>query len=491
MTNIDKLKNQLFDTIEKNESNLISDLSRLLQFKTISGTDSGYDYRNEFKDAFDFLEEISNRHNIKFQNIDNSLGIIDYGDGKDIIGALLHIDVVPVDDKWDYPAFGGDVVGNEVYGRGTLDNKGPLMSCLYGMVALSELNIKLKHKIRMIIGTTEEVGDWSEIRKYKENYEMPIFCFVPDAEFPIINGEKGMVNIKFSTSLDSGQRENNFDFEYVKIYGGQRANIIPGSCIIEIIDTKIKDNKEKGELEKVINKSTNKKKDFKCKYEFNNDKITIEIIGKSAHGSQPWNGINAITNAIDFLSQFKFAHSECNKFIMFLKDLCSDMYGEGLGIKSEHHFVGKTTSSLNVIKTTDTGIQATVNIRNTLGMPPEKVVELTTNVIEDFNINNQSKIKNEKVSAGSKALYVDPEDNKDFISSLQKAYNEVTNLEPELKAIGGTTYAKAFPNTVSFGPILPGEETLEHQANERVKIPVVLRNTKIYGYTMLLLGNPK
>jgi len=490
MTNIDKLREQLFENIDKNKSNLINDLSRLLQFKTISGTEFGNNYKIEFNNAFELLKEISNKYNLLFQNIDNSLGIIDYGNGKDIIGALLHMDVVPVDDKWDYPPFGGDVVNDEIYGRGTLDNKGPLMSCIYGMVALSELKIKLKNKLRIIIGTTEEVGDWNEIHRYKEKFEIPIFCFVPDAEFPIINGEKGMINMKFFVELTSGKCKNDFDFEDLKINGGQRANIVPSSCIIEITDTKLKNNDYKDKIKKIIIEQIAKNKNFKCKYEFNCEKLTIEIIGKSAHGSKPWDGINAIINAVDFLSQFRFSNSEINKFIQFLKTHCSDIYGEGIGIKSEHHFVGKTTSSLNVVKSTDKRIEATVNIRNTLGMPPEKVVELITDVVTKFNKKNQSDIKNEKTSAGSKALYVDPEENKEFISALQKAYKEVTNLEPELRAIGGTTYAKAFPKTVCFGPILQGEETLEHQANERVKTSVLIRNTKIYCYAMLLLGNP-
>jgi acetylornithine deacetylase/succinyl-diaminopimelate desuccinylase-like protein len=98
-------------------------------------------------------------------------------------------------------------------------------------------------------------------------------------------------------------------------------------------------------------------------------------------------------------------------------------------------------------------------------------------------------INAELPGSGVAPLFVDPEENKFFISSLQEAFQKVTGLEPKLEAIGGTTFAKAFPNSVSFGPILfdAGEKEIAHQTDERVTVSHLLRNARIYAYAIALL----
>ena len=76
-------------------------------------------------------------------------------------------------------------------------------------------------------------------------------------------------------------------------------------------------------------------------------------------------------------------------------------------------------------------------------------------------------------------LYVDP--STDFLKCLARAYEEVTGEKAEFKAIGGTTYAKAVPNAVSFGPLFPGEEELAHQPNERISINSLVKMSEVYA----------
>ena len=74
-------------------------------------------------------------------NCDNYGGHIDFlGIGEDgkapkILGILGHLDVVPAGSDWEHDPYGAEIVDGYLYGRGTTDDKGPLIACLYCMKA--------------------------------------------------------------------------------------------------------------------------------------------------------------------------------------------------------------------------------------------------------------------------------------------------------------------------------------------------------------------
>ena len=60
------------------------------------------------------------------------------------LGILVHADVVPAGDvaRWTHPPFGGELIDGAVWGRGSLDDKGPLVASLYAMAALKDADRK-------------------------------------------------------------------------------------------------------------------------------------------------------------------------------------------------------------------------------------------------------------------------------------------------------------------------------------------------------------
>ena len=83
---------------------------------------------------------------------------------------------------------------NKIYGRGAIDDKGPAIGALYAMKAVKDSGIKLNKKVRMIFGTDEESG-WEDLKVYFDQEKMPDFAIVPDGEYPVINVEKGILNL--------------------------------------------------------------------------------------------------------------------------------------------------------------------------------------------------------------------------------------------------------------------------------------------------------
>ena len=54
--------------------------------------------------------------------------------------------------------------------------------------------------------------------------------------------------------------------------------------------------------------------------------------------------------------------------------------------------------------------------------------------------------------------------------------------------IGGATYARAVPNTVAFGPVMPGKPDMCHQSNEYVDIEDLITSTKIFAEALYKLA---
>ena len=130
---------------------MINDLCELLKIDTVlveqpEVKEAPFGY-NMVK-ALNYMLDLGKKMGFNVKNIDNVCGHIEYGEGDEIIGVLAHLDVVPTGDGWMYPPFEPTIVGDKIYARGALDDKGACIASLYALKALKDNNIKLnkKHK---------------------------------------------------------------------------------------------------------------------------------------------------------------------------------------------------------------------------------------------------------------------------------------------------------------------------------------------------------
>lgn len=118
----------------------------------------------------------------------------------ELIGILAHLDTVKIGDErqWTKAApFSGAIVDEQIIGRGSLDDKGPLCVNLMALYALIKANYQFNHRIRVIVGGAEETT-WEGIEAYKQHEDIPQFGYTPDADFPLIHGEQAIVQVKIS-----------------------------------------------------------------------------------------------------------------------------------------------------------------------------------------------------------------------------------------------------------------------------------------------------
>lgn len=354
--------------------------------------------------------------------------ICDIGEGE-TFGILGHIDVVPYDDDWSANPL-GEIKGDIIYGRGVLDDKGPMTCCLYAVHRLLEEGYKPKCKIRFIFGGNEESG-WKCIDKYNEVDIMPEKGFSPDGDFPVINCEKGLVGYDIYIDIPKGM---------IDIDGGSRGNIVMSKCSC-VIDGEIKAD-------------GNDKLQVKVK----DGKTYITSYGKPAHASTPWEGVNAFWGLMEFLSD-----NLGGDYVTLKNKLCHND-GSGADVKLEDTKSGKLTFNVGVAKIEKDSrgadkLHLIVDVRHPVTYTKEDILQ---------RLQTSLKTKDVSVRNYHDPLYIDKDNT--LVQSLLKSYNKVTGENATPITIGGGTYARALKCGVAFGPMFPGMESTIHQKDEHISI---------------------
>lgn len=415
--------------------------------------------------ALEYCLHLSSSLGFKSVNVDNMIGYAEYGEGREMIAVLGHLDVVPEGEGWTYPPYNAEIHKGKIYGRGTTDDKGPIIGALYALKAIKDLNIPLRRRVRIFFGLNEETGSSCVKHYVDKGEELPVAGFTPDAEYPIINSEKGIVTCGYKRSLS----QNN-DYILKSIKGGNAANVVPdyAEATIEVPEIKI------AEIKRLADETDG------IKIIENNNLLIIKSYGKSAHGSTPEAGKNAIAYLMMFLGKIGFV-GDVKDFIDFNNEyIGTELHGESLGIYSEDEVSGKLTLNLGTISGDDNEIKIEINLR----YPVTK----TFNEFIDIFREKMSTGKLEEIYLRHKeSLFVSP--NTELIKRLQMVYEEKFGEKAELISTGGGTYAKSMKNIVAFGPNFKGEPMVEHKPDEYIQIDSLMKNVQVMAAAIMELAN--
>lgn len=435
---------------------IIESVQEAVKIKSVEGDNKeGMPFGEGVQKALEHCLNLSESLGFKTTNVDNMIGYAEYGQGDEMIAVLGHLDVVPEGDGWTYPPYAAEIHDGKIYGRGTTDDKGPTIGALYALKAVKDLNLPLKRRVRIIFGLNEETGSKCVKHYVEKGEEMPVCGFTPDAEYPIINGEKGIVTCKYRRSL-----KHEGQIELKSISGGIAANVVPdyAEAVIALSKDKLPEIKSLAEKAKEI------------QIEEIDNYIKIKAYGISAHGSTPEKGKNAISHLLLFMNRLGF-QGDIGEFLSFVNTYMElDLNGQRLGIYSEDNISGKFIFNLGTIYGNSDEISIEINMRYPV-----------THTYEEFIDTFKEKMllgKMEEIYLRhKKSLYVSPDT--EFIKKLQKVYEEKTGDKADLISIGGGTYAKAMDNIVAFGPIFRGQPMVEHKPDEYIKIDELIKNVQI------------
>ena len=391
--------------------------------------------------ALEYSLRLLESFGFKTVNGNNYYGYGDIGNPDlPLFGILAHLDVVPVSTTWEHDPFGGEIEDGYLYGRGALDDKGPFIASLYACAELLNEGYLPKKRIRFILGCNEESG-WKCMDEYTKNEEMPKEGFSPDADFPVINCEKGVVYHHVKIPVGNA---------VLNVKCGERANVVPDFATATIIkndEAIARANEVGGEI-----------------IDNNDGTITINTNGVSAHGSTPNKGDNALTKLL-------YSIAPIDEAIKVAYNAFISNDGKGLNLNIEDNKSGKLTLNLGVAKLEDGILELIIDIRYPISITMDEITKIFKNYFIKVN---------GTVTRGAYhlPLFVDKED--PLIISLLGAYNEVTGEQGEAITIGGGTYARVLPKGVAFGPVFPNGESRIHGDDERINLQDMQKTIKIY-----------
>lgn len=461
--------------IENNQEKMVRELQELIKFRSIEDPNKKVlPFGKEIHDALEYILKIGNEMGFYTKSIDGYVGCIEYGEGDETLGILTHIDVVPEGEGWNYPPFSGEIHEGKIYGRGSIDDKGPLMSILYAMKAIKDSKLELNKRIRLIIGTNEETLS-EDMAYYLEKETPPDIGFTPDGNFPVIYAEKGILDFDLETKLSDIFLGQGVELTFLK--GGTVRNAVPGYC--KAILKVNKDNWENTEnkIKEFINKNN-----YDISFEKQSNNFILHSKGKSVHCSTPELGSNAISQLILLLNAVSGTYN--SSLSEFISEYCNKIgmnyYGDNFGCYMEDDISGKLTFNVGAIELNEKRIYINAGIRYPVKTQYDEVIEKLQKGL--CNLSMKYKEVNHQYP-----LYVPKDD--DLIQKLMKVYRKCTNdFRNEPISIGGGTYARSFKNTVAFGPVFPDQEELAHETNEFIEIKHLMQITEIYAEAMYELA---
>jgi len=442
----------------------VQEAVRIRSVKEVEQAAPGAPFGPGIRKALDWFLALGERLGFTVKDVDGYAGYVELGSGE-LFGILGHLDVVPEGDGWTVPPYEGLIKEGKIYGRGAVDDKGPTLAALFAMKVLKDSGLPLTRRVRLIAGTDEESG-WADMAHYAAKEEVPACGFAPDAEFPVIHAEKGILHLELSKPVKELPH-------LVLVDGGVRPNMVPDKCRVHLSG-----------LEQTLVASLLQSFDFPGGVHAEllpGDGRMAEFVvhGIGAHGSLPERGKNAVLYALSFLQALPLHEGELELLQWLLAYPGKGWHGEGFGLALQDEPSGKMSVNVGMLHLEAGQLSCVLDIRYPVTFRPKDVLD---------PIERQARIAGFKTKVVlAQAPHHVPQDSA-LVQGLLRAYHEVSGREAYAFAIGGGTYAKVMPQGVAFGPSFPGEPELVHCPDEYITINNLLLTAKIYAQALVHLA---
>ena len=460
--------------VESYRDELIANVQKWVSVPSVAGEPAGENapFGMENRRMLDMALADAEAFGFQVRDIDGYAGDVSYGEGPETMGMLCHLDVVPAGDGWTHDPWGGEVENGRIYGRGTTDDKGPALCALYALRAVKASGMPMKDGVRLILGCDEETG-MSDMRHYASRLKMPDYGFSPDAEFPVINIEKGGMNLLLSkvTGGEAGAA-----MPVYSLYAGERPNVVPAEAraVIGLGAMRLQDLA--GRLSDI--EAEHEGFRLSCD-EIADNRAEIVAIGVNAHGAMPHLGVNAAGMLLIALKELEAGGGSRDAIAMLADVVGMETTGEKLGIACADELSGALTCNLGILRYDGNEISAHLDCRYPICGDETVMLGSAVKAVAPAGMSV-------RLIGSHTPLHV-PADHK-IVKGLLKVYHEVTGLEPYTIAIGGGTYSRMMPNTVAFGVCFPGDMDLCHVADEYIDIEKMMLGVRIFAHAIAELA---
>jgi len=462
-----ELKKRIDNWFELRKDNMIEDLRKLIAIKSVkSQEEKGAPYGIRSREVLSLATSMLEEHGFNVTTFKDMIITAELGPKPPKMGILAHLDVVAGGDGWDTDPFEMVIKDGNIYGRGATDNKGPAVAALYAMYCARDLCSEFKNGFQILLGSGEESGS-EDITAYLEKNTAPPNVFTPDADFPIVNAEKGRLAPFFSAAWEKDQIAPRI----ISLTGGKTMNVIPNraEAIVEGFTAQ--------EL-KPYCLDYSAKTGVAISATAQGEQLIISAVGKAGHAALPELSNNAQTALIEMLAAIPFADSKGFGYIKALNRLFphGDYLGKAFGIAMKDDKIGELTLSFNVVRMTEYEISGNFDSRTPTCADDIDLEGMVRTALEceGFNVTNCTIIKSHFT-----------DENTGFIQTLLSIYEDYTGNPPECLSMGGQTYVHGIPGGVAFGSVMPDVENNVHGPNEFISIDSLVMCGKMFAMAIL------
>ena len=446
---------------------LVNHISRLVRVRSVRedaqpGMPFGPGPAAALAEALELAQEMG----FAVQNYENYVGTVDLNDKDTAVHILCHLDVVGEGTGWTVTEpYEPKEVDGMLYGRGTGDDKGPACAALMAMQAVKELGVPLKHNVRLILGTDEESGSEDLAYYYGKEPYAP-YTFSPDADFPLINIEKGSYKPVFTKIWEKESATPRVK----ELHGGFRINVLPpeAECVVAGLSA---------EAARPYCDAAEGRTGASYELREEGDDLRIICRGKGAHASLPEEGNNAITALLDLLAALPLAKVASTAALHGLNALFphGDYAGKALGVAQADELSGPLTLAFSLLEVTETGLQGQFDSRVPICANEENCKAAAEASFAKFGFAAQGEMQ---------APHHTPADSP-LVKTLLRCYEQFTGDPGKCLAIGGGTYVHDIPGGVAFGCTMPGFSGNMHGPDEHASIADHLTAAKIFTQAII------
>ena len=403
--------------------------------------------------ALQYIENLAKKDGFIVHNYDNMVVEILTNELEPNVTIMAHADVVPTGTGWPQDPFELTEKGDFLYARGVADDKGPLLSCYYGLKALIDNNLLGNYQVRFLVGGNEERGS-ACIEHYFQTLKkkQPTYGFSPDSAYPLTYAEKGIGGFLVKKDIDLP--------EVISMKGGVASNSVIEKCEVLM----------KEDLNFVAYLNNN---DVDFSYLAKGEQMLLTFNGLAAHGSVPWMGKNAAMEAVKQLGNYYK-----NADLLLLYKLYSPLRGEGVNAAAHSEDMGDNSLNVGLFSLENGKLEMVVNFRHVETVTSEQMMKNIIKASKPFEV----------INGGFSPVLYYPKDHP-LIKTLLRVYQEETgDLDTPIIASGGGTYAKEADNVVAFGMEYPGHDPKMHGVNENTKKSYLFESMGIFAHAIIELG---
>jgi predicted dipeptidase len=410
--------------------------------------------------------------------------------GGPVLGLMVHGDVQPVDpEEWSVPPFSGKSDATYVYGRGSADDKGPLVQALLALKALERSGIQRTHTVRLLVGSDEESAN-TDVTTYVKTHQAPDYTLVLDSAFPVVAGEKAWNSLSVTTNALAERPGVARPYSVVFLEAGLATSIVPERAEVKLAwkpGTPLN-------WDPVIDaiKAAPRPPETRIATQATGEILRIVAYGHSAHAGVNLEGgrnaLVALARALDG----KLPTGGAEDLLAFVRTAGTDIYGTGLGIIDRDPLWGRYAVNIATIKPSAGDAKQstlTINIRR---IPPRTGPELKARM-ESF-VSDLNKRTGASLAAtgfyDDEPLAFDPHGK--LVRRLLTDYATATNTKNPKPAIsGGGTYAKRLPNAIAFGMWFPDKPYPGHDVDEKNPIADLQKGTRVLIHALVDIATGK